>query len=213
MIQPIIVRIREDGKVELVAGEMRWRAAKLAGLQTVKAVTTRGDSAEISLIENIQRYDLNVIEFSEALQSLQTTKGYSQIKLAAIIGKEQPTVSKILKLNTLPENVKDILRKDKSIPFRLAYELLKLTSEEEMLSAVVKYTETGDLPEKKKPARTKSRRSDARVGLKISKMSTVLQEIRPEKLSETGRNELRTELEKLRANIDGLLGHELFTRE
>ena len=111
VIQPLIVTNSEErGCYDLIAGERRLRASKIAGLKTVPVVVmdiTREDSLlELALIENIQRTDLNPIEEAEAYQNLINTCGYTQEETAKRVGKKRSTVSNMLRLLNLPDFIK-----------------------------------------------------------------------------------------------------------
>ncbi len=111
LIEPLVVRKRGDA-YELVAGERRWRAAQRAGLRevlvVVRDVSTK-DAFELALIENIQREDLNAIEFAEALQRLLDEHGYTQETLADRMGKDRSTIANALRLLKLPERVRKLV--------------------------------------------------------------------------------------------------------
>lgn len=109
VIEPLLVRRAKEGGYELIAGERRLRAAKLAGLEKVPVVTTDAtdeESLELAIIENIQRQDLNAIEEAEAYRSL-ADYGLSQEEVAARVGKERATVANYMRLLKLPPEVKD----------------------------------------------------------------------------------------------------------
>ncbi len=107
LIQPIAVIENEDSGYTIVAGERRYRAAQLLKRRTIPAVLlTRGNTDELALIENVQRQDLHPLEESEAMAELMKRHGYTQEMLAEILGKARPTVTNMLKLNTLPEEIK-----------------------------------------------------------------------------------------------------------
>lgn len=114
VIQPLVVRLK-GGKYTLIAGERRLRAAKLAGLKSVPArvleVEDEADMLELSLIENLQRHDLNPVELAEGYRKLQKTWGLTQELIAKRVGKERATVANTLRLLDLPENVLLSLRK------------------------------------------------------------------------------------------------------
>jgi len=112
LLQPIIVRRTADG-YRLLAGERRFRAATLAGLDRVPALIREGDDdLEIALIENLQREDLSPLEEAEALALLIERHGYSHREVADLLGKSRPYVSNTLALNKLPESVKVELHRD-----------------------------------------------------------------------------------------------------
>lgn len=108
MIQPVIVRPLGDGRYELIAGERRWRAAGLAGLAKVPAVIRNAESAEameLALIENVQRENLNPIETARAYQHIGETFDYSHEEIAARVGKDRTSVTNLMRLLNLPEEI------------------------------------------------------------------------------------------------------------
>ena len=112
IIQPIVVRLVDDGKYEIIAGERRWRAAKLAQLDTVPCLVKNvpdESAVAIALIENIQREDLNAMEEAVALERLLTEFDLTHQEVAIAIGKSRTTVSNLLRLNKLNEEVKTFL--------------------------------------------------------------------------------------------------------
>lgn len=115
VLQPIVVT-KEDGKYKIVAGERRWRAAKIAGLEKIPAIIRSLDSQnrlELSIIENAQREDLNAIELATAYAKLKTQFNLSAEDIAAKVGKSEQTVQNTLRLLTLPEDVKKTMVKEK----------------------------------------------------------------------------------------------------
>ncbi len=131
IIQPIVVRQVEGGSYEIIAGERRWRAAKQAGLSKVPCVVKNvQDRAAIamSLIENIQREDLNVIEEAQALQRLQDEFELTHQQVAEVIGKSRTTVTNLLRLNQLDSEVKTLVEK-KQLEMGHARALLVLETE------------------------------------------------------------------------------------
>lgn len=109
VIQPIIVRSAGDGFYVIVAGERRFRAAKLAGLTEVPAIITElssSEAAEVALIENIQRADLNPIEIAEAYKAIIDDFSLTQQELADRVGKPRSSVANSLRLLDLPEAIK-----------------------------------------------------------------------------------------------------------
>jgi len=112
VIQPLVVRKRDSGGYELIAGERRWRAAQRAGLHAVPAVIrdvapTR--AFEMAMVENLQREDLNPIEEASGYQRLINELGYTQESLAARVGKDRTTITNALRLLRLPEEVRDMV--------------------------------------------------------------------------------------------------------
>lgn len=115
VLQPIIVRenLAFPGTYEIIAGERRWRAAKMAGLSEIPTIVLTGDElhmAQVSLIENIQREDLNVIEEAVAYLDLIEKFGLTQEQVAKQIGKSRSAVTNTLRLLDLPDEVLDLLR-------------------------------------------------------------------------------------------------------
>ncbi len=111
VIQPIIVH-RAGSGFQLIAGERRWRASRLAGLKTIPALVkeaTKREFLEMALIENIQREDLNPLEAAEAYKRLQDEFKLTQDDLAKRVGKERSTVTNFLRLLGLPKEVKQEL--------------------------------------------------------------------------------------------------------
>ncbi|HXJ34935.1 MAG TPA: ParB/RepB/Spo0J family partition protein [Candidatus Eisenbacteria bacterium] len=117
LLQPIVVRRSEAAGFQLLAGERRFRAAQLAGLDRVPALIREGDDTlEVALIENLQREDLSPLEEAEALALLIERHDYSHRDVADLLGKSRPYVSNTLALNRLPESVKaDLHREGRSI--------------------------------------------------------------------------------------------------
>lgn len=141
VIQPIVVRdlgfngaMFEDS-YEIIAGERRWRAAKMAGLSDIPAVVVTGDDlkvAQISLIENMQRMDLNSIEEAMAYKVLLEKYSMTQEELSRQVGKSRSAVANTLRLLELPEAVQTLLREGK-VSMGHARALLPLEYEEDML--------------------------------------------------------------------------------
>jgi len=112
VMQPIVVRPIAAGRYEIVAGERRWRASQQAGLERIPAMVRElSDEAAIAmaLIENIQREDLNPIEEAIALQRLQQEFQLTQQQVADAVGKSRVTVTNLLRLISLPDEVKTLL--------------------------------------------------------------------------------------------------------
>lgn len=144
IMQPLSVRYINGMIYELVAGERRLRAARLAGLNEVPVIIVNisdKDSAAIALIENIQREGLSFFEEAEGYQSLMVDFGYTQEEIADLMGKSQPAVANKLRLLRLsPEIKKTII--NEALTERHARALLKLTDKEvqaEVLGKVIKF--------------------------------------------------------------------------
>jgi len=112
IIQPILVK-RDDDGYTIIAGERRWRAAQQVGLNRLPVIikdASEKEELELSLIENIQREDINPIEEAEAYQKLLESFHYTQDYLASILGKDKSTVSNMIRLLRLEEPIKEYIR-------------------------------------------------------------------------------------------------------
>lgn len=135
MIQPIVVRKKAEDQYELIAGERRFRAAKLLKWEKIPAIVREmsdTESASIALIENIQRENLSVIEEAHAFVQLIKMHDLTQEALAQRLGKSQSTIANRIRLLSLPEEIQDALMVNK-ISERHARALLKLKDEETQL--------------------------------------------------------------------------------
>lgn len=113
VLQPLLVRPLPGGGYQLVAGERRWRACRMAGVREVPVVVkelTDTQTMEIAIIENLQREDLNPIEEAEGLQALVDKCGLTQEEVAASVGKSRPAIANSLRLLRLPQEVRDMAR-------------------------------------------------------------------------------------------------------
>lgn len=137
VLQPISVIKSDDvGYFEVISGERRLRASKLAGLEKIPAIILDESESieEIALVENIQRADLHPVEFAESLASLMENSKYGDLsKLSARIGVSVSKISEYLPVSKLPESVKKGMMELASLPRRKLRDLLKISSEKEML--------------------------------------------------------------------------------
>lgn len=145
VLQPIIVRENpiSEGTYEIIAGERRWRASKMAGLTEIPAVIFDGDelkSAQVALIENIQREDLNPVEEAMGYGALIDKFGLTQDQIAKQVGKSRPAIANMMRLLKLPESILEMLR-DETITEGHARALLGLENEELMLECASKISE------------------------------------------------------------------------
>ena len=145
VLQPIIVRPNQiiDDTYEIIAGERRWRAAKLAGLDEIPAVILDGDDlkiAQVAIIENVQREDLNAVEEALAYQGLMETFGLTQDQVSKQVGKSRSAIANLLRLLDLPEEVLVMLKNDE-ISAGHARALLGLESEADMINLAGKIVE------------------------------------------------------------------------
>lgn len=115
VLQPILVR-QSGARYQIIAGERRFRAARIAGYKTVPCIVrdyTREEQLEAALIENLQREDLNPMEEAEAVQRLMKDLHYTQETAAQRLGKSRPAVANLLRLLTLPEDVRQLIAEGK----------------------------------------------------------------------------------------------------
>ena len=116
IVQPLTVRRLSSGYYQIIAGERRWRAAKLAGLKEVPAVVIEADDKkvmEIGLIENLQREDLNPVEEANGYKVLMDDYGLTQEEVAQQVGKSRPAIANTLRLLSLPDAVRQLLEEGK----------------------------------------------------------------------------------------------------
>jgi ParB family chromosome partitioning protein len=113
VLEPLLVFANGDGTYMIIAGERRWRASRLAGLTEVPCIQVDTDEngvAEIALIENLQRKDLNIWEEADGLKSLAERFGYTQEQIAQKISKSRTTVTELMTVAGLPQNIRDKCR-------------------------------------------------------------------------------------------------------
>lgn len=115
LVQPIIVKWLDNQRYELIAGERRWRAAQIAGLETLPAIVRQVDEKQtlaMALIENIQREDLNPLEEARALQRLMQEFELTQLEVAEAVGRSRTAVTNLLRLLKLPDIIQNWLHED-----------------------------------------------------------------------------------------------------
>ncbi len=113
VLQPLIVVATSNGRYRIIAGERRYRACRMAGMETVPCMVRDLDivrQMEISLIENRQREDLNPVEAARGIRALMQQCGYTQEKVAQRLGKSRPAVANLIRLLNLPEEVTEMVR-------------------------------------------------------------------------------------------------------
>ncbi len=172
VLQPLVVRPMPDGGYQLVAGERRWRACRMAGLSEVPVVVRELDDSqamELALVENLQREDLNPIEEALGYRELIERFGLTQEQVSARVGKSRPVITNAMRLLHLPEAVLGLVG-DGSLSVGHARALLALEEEESIcqlaqetikkglsvrqVEAMVKKQKAQAAPEAKKPAAT-----------------------------------------------------------
>ena len=116
LIQPITVRSLDNGYYQIIAGERRWRAARLAGLREVPVRVIEADdrlTMELALVENLQREDLNPLEEAGGYQALMEEYGFTQEDVARTVGRSRPAVANALRLLALPEDLRALVQEGK----------------------------------------------------------------------------------------------------
>jgi ParB family chromosome partitioning protein len=145
VLQPIIVRKTFGSDYELIAGERRWRAAKIAGLKDIPAMVREGrdnESAVMALIENLQRENLSFMEEAEGYNQLITEHNFTQEELAEKTGKSQSTIANKLRLLRLPTEIKRIISRE-NLSERHARCLLKIPDENLQLKVIMETVQKG----------------------------------------------------------------------
>ena len=140
VIQPLLVRPLDNGSYQLVAGERRWRAARMAGMSEVPVIIKElsdRETMEIGLIENLQREDLNPIEEALGYQTLMDTYDFTQDEISRRVGRSRPAVANALRLLHLPQEVIALVRK-KELSSGHARAILALPDEETMIETAKK---------------------------------------------------------------------------
>lgn len=141
VIQPLVVRPLKDGGYQLVAGERRWRAARMAGLYEVPVVIKElsdDETIELAMVENLQREDLNPLEEAQGYKYMMDKLSITQEEAAKKVGKSRPAVANALRLLTLPDEILEMIESKQLSPGH-ARALLAFGTEDEMI-AVAKLT-------------------------------------------------------------------------
>jgi len=145
LIQPVAVRKMNNGRYQIIAGERRWRASRMAGLKEIPAVILEADelhAVELAMIENLQREDLNPVEEAEGYRRLVTIYGLTQEEVADRVGKSRPVIANALRLLSLDKQVLDMLSKGE-ISAGHARALLSLPSADEQNALAERIVEQG----------------------------------------------------------------------
>lgn len=145
VIQPLTVREMSTGYYQIIAGERRWRAARIANLSEVPAIIVEADDRkvkELALIENLQRQDLNPVEEALGYHSLMEEYGLTQDDAAKRVGKSRPAVANALRLLALPQEILEMLRQGK-LTAGHARAVLVLKTEKKQLEAAQKIATLG----------------------------------------------------------------------
>ncbi len=143
LVQPILLRRKDAGRYQLIAGERRWRAAQRVGLQRVSAIIRNVEDdklLEIALIENIQRQELNPIEEAVAYQRLMDVLGHTQEEVAKRVGKDRSSVANYVRLLRLPSSVQKMLEEER-LSMGHARALLGLEQQDEQAKLALEVVE------------------------------------------------------------------------
>ena len=187
LIQPITVRKISNGKYEIVAGERRYRACRELGMENISAIEISvGDARgyELSVLENIQREDLNPIEEAESYLMLMEVYGYTQEKLSEKLGKTRSSLSNKMRILKLPGSVKEPVKKGE-ISYGHARTLLSLSDQKKIESAAKEIIDKG----------YSVRETEKRVKVLMNKekFSDVLPDDKQDRKKEAGNNSLNSE--------------------
>jgi ParB family chromosome partitioning protein len=148
VLEPILVRPREDGHFTIISGERRYRAALEAGLAEIPCIemeVSDSELLEVALVENLQRKDLTPFEEADGYRALRERFDYTHEKIAEAVGKSRVTVTEALAIGRLPEPVKEECRRADITSKSFLLELGRLRSEEMMLEAVRSWREGGEM--------------------------------------------------------------------
>jgi len=202
VLQPVLVRQGTDGALLLVSGERRYQASKLAGCQTIPAVFTTGEPAEISIVENLLRENLTAIEEAEAIERLRAQHDYTLSDLATALGKSDSTLSEILSLNKLPDDVKNDCRKDPKTARGILVEIAKKKDQAAMSALYTKYKESGLTRGEIRKKAAKPKLADAPIDLTfVDQFYDRLHALDDTKLSADQKVAFNLTLEKLRSMV------------
>jgi len=178
VLQPVLVRPKDDC-YEIIAGERRWRAAQLAGLESLPALVKEIDdiqAAEISLVENLQREDLSAIEEAQAFKNLLEHYQYTQEQVAARVGKSRAYIANTIRLLKLSPEIIDMIEKKKLSPGH-ARALLSLRTSREQIAAAYEII-NGKLSVRDAEKKTKGKSAGAKVSRKGADMMEVEERLR-----------------------------------
>jgi ParB family transcriptional regulator, chromosome partitioning protein len=209
LLQPVIVkRIPEDDTYLLAAGERRYRATQKLGRETITAIITDGNADEIAVIENLQRENLKPLEQAEALGRLVEKHGYTQEQLAKVVGKARTTVTELLQLITLPEEIREESRTS-DIPKSVLIEIVR-AREPKAQRVLWERVKSGGTVRSVRATKKSGEVKDAQILTPTTKALAAarnllrrLKELKPGEL--TANNDQYQELVRVKAQIDELV--------
>ena len=207
LLQPLIVQIDENRDYTLIAGERRLLACKMAGVTRIPVIVKTGERAELALIENIQREDLNPVDEAEALNALMINCRCTQEELASKIGKARSTVVETLSLNKLPQEIKEACRRADNFSRRQLVEIAKQETQEAMFSLFEQARRDGlKSDELRRMTRNSGQeKSPVEPIKKMKNFSRFVQKIDPSMYDEEKKDEIVTELNLLIENLKHML--------
>ncbi len=198
LLQPVLFCRGDEEKLLIVAGERRLQAAKEAGMKSISAIFVEGNYSEIALVENLLRQDLTAIEVAEALDRIMKEHRYNQERLTAIIGKSKSTVSEILSLNRLPEEVRNECRNDPSTSRKTLIAIAKKKTPKGMLTAYKKYKERSLSAKKPKGQKGQQRTWQEKFVFKSDALTTLIADMDFGTLDTPTRDDLISRIEELK---------------
>ncbi len=208
VLEPVLMRRNGGGPLLLVSGERRYQAAKLAGCATIPALLTDGDPIEISIVENLIRENLTAVEEAEAIDRLKNRHDYQLSDLSAVLGKSDATISEILSLMKLPDEVKSDCRNDPKAIRGILVEIAKQKSTVRMAALYDKYKKSGLTRGEIRKATTKQKQADLPINLAfITACTDRITALDLTKLDDDQKLTLRDLLEKLRSSALKTLHH------
>ena len=211
-LQPILLRRHPEDRNRwvIVAGERRWRAAGLLGWRTMLAIEHDGDPEVASLLENLQRIDLTVVEEARGVRRLMESKGWTQSQAAEAVGRSKGEMSAVLRVLHLPDELlEQVLTSEPPVPRNTLIELARIKEPTELRRLVAVMRDGGMTIRELRHAKASAERSDNPAPVRFS--TTVLDRLahRLGELRAAGQvldEQDRRRLERLRTEIDALLG-------
>lgn len=210
-LQPILLRRNPDQRSRwiIVAGERRWRAAGLLGWKIMLAIEHDGDPEIASLLENLQRVDLTVVEEARGVRRLMESKGWTQSQAAEAVGRSKGEMSAVLRVLHLPQDLlEQVLTSEPPVPRNTLIELARIKEPAELRRLVAAMRDGGMTIRELRQAKALAERPDKPASVRFS--TTVLDRLaqRLGELRATGQvldDQDRRRLERLRIEIDALL--------
>jgi len=211
-LQPILLRRNPDQHNQwiIVAGERRWRAAGLLGWKTILAIEHDGDPEVASLLENLQRVDLTVVEEARGVRRLMESKGWTQSQAAEAVGRSKGEMSAVLRVLHLPQEIlEQVLTSEPAVPRNTLIELARIKEPAELRRLVAAMRDGGMTIRELRQAKASAEHPEKAASVRFS--TTVLDRLaqRLNELRAAGHlpdEQDRRRLERLRTEIDALLG-------